>query len=334
MVRGKTQMRRIENNASRQVTFSKRRNGLLKKAFELSVLCDVEVALMIFSPTGRLYEFATAGLVNEESTYWLARPSSQLATVQWLHKPLAAHQDQSSRSQPFLQAIPIPQDLIHSSSTPTSDFSPPVWDCAQLELLQKHLAGLIHLVRIKPSLANISVPPSNAWSDLFPPLKPPDPTLPISNPLSNLSVDQLAQLLSLQPTSLVQVNHLAANRNWLDLFPDSKPISPSNYPLSSLVDGQLTMKIPSSMVEPSRNSFSNAAIGRILGKRPTVEWLTHHANFTWNLSKPCLISLTNKGHFLFRFSSKVDKDLAISGSPYSLLNRKLHLLPWSRGQDL
>lgn len=61
MVRGKTQMRRIENTTSRQVTFSKRRNGLLKKAFELSVLCDVEVALIVFSPTGKLYEFSNAG---------------------------------------------------------------------------------------------------------------------------------------------------------------------------------------------------------------------------------------------------------------------------------
>ncbi|KAG6468649.1 hypothetical protein ZIOFF_073338 [Zingiber officinale] len=42
MVRGKMQMRRIENLANRQVTFSKHRRGLLKKAFELSVLCDVE----------------------------------------------------------------------------------------------------------------------------------------------------------------------------------------------------------------------------------------------------------------------------------------------------
>ncbi|KAL8150494.1 hypothetical protein V2J09_020302 [Rumex salicifolius] len=46
MVRGKMQMKRIEKDSSRQVTFSKRRNGLLKKAFELSVLCDAEVALM------------------------------------------------------------------------------------------------------------------------------------------------------------------------------------------------------------------------------------------------------------------------------------------------
>ncbi|XP_022964204.1 MADS-box protein SOC1 isoform X2 [Cucurbita moschata] len=62
MVRGKTQMRLIENATSRQVTFSKRRNGLMKKAFELSVLCDAEVALIIFSPRGKLYEFANSSM--------------------------------------------------------------------------------------------------------------------------------------------------------------------------------------------------------------------------------------------------------------------------------
>ncbi|KAL2924538.1 Agamous-like MADS-box protein AGL14 [Bienertia sinuspersici] len=43
-------MRRIKNDSSRQVTFLKRRNGLLKKAFQLSVLDDAEVTLMVFSP--------------------------------------------------------------------------------------------------------------------------------------------------------------------------------------------------------------------------------------------------------------------------------------------
>ncbi|XP_065864799.1 MADS-box protein SOC1 [Euphorbia lathyris] len=62
MVRGKTQMRRIENATSRQVTFSKRRNGLLKKAYELSVLCDAEVSLIVFSPRGKLYEFASSDM--------------------------------------------------------------------------------------------------------------------------------------------------------------------------------------------------------------------------------------------------------------------------------
>ncbi|XP_022738749.1 agamous-like MADS-box protein AGL19 [Durio zibethinus] len=62
MVRGKTQMKRIENASNRQVTFSKRRNGLLKKAFELSVLCDAEVALIIFSTRGKLYEFSSSSM--------------------------------------------------------------------------------------------------------------------------------------------------------------------------------------------------------------------------------------------------------------------------------
>ena len=56
-------MKRIENATSRQVTFSKRRNGLLKKAFELSVLCDAEVSLIIFSPKAKLYEFASSKYV-------------------------------------------------------------------------------------------------------------------------------------------------------------------------------------------------------------------------------------------------------------------------------
>ncbi|RWW87422.1 hypothetical protein BHE74_00003766 [Ensete ventricosum] len=59
MGRGRVELKRIENKINRQVTFSKRRNGLLKKAYELSVLCDAEVALIIFSSRGKLYEFGS-----------------------------------------------------------------------------------------------------------------------------------------------------------------------------------------------------------------------------------------------------------------------------------
>ncbi|KAM3360866.1 agamous-like MADS-box protein AGL12 isoform X1 [Capsicum galapagoense] len=61
MARGKVQMKRIENPVHRQVTFCKRRAGLLKKAKELSVLCDAEIGLFIFSAHGKLYELATKG---------------------------------------------------------------------------------------------------------------------------------------------------------------------------------------------------------------------------------------------------------------------------------
>ncbi|KAK0586193.1 hypothetical protein LWI29_002523 [Acer saccharum] len=59
MGRGRVQLKRIENKINRQVTFSKRRSGLLKKANEISVLCDAEVALIVFSTKGKLFEYAT-----------------------------------------------------------------------------------------------------------------------------------------------------------------------------------------------------------------------------------------------------------------------------------
>jgi hypothetical protein len=42
------------------VTFSKRRRGLFKKAEELSILCDAEVGLVVFSATGKLFHFASS----------------------------------------------------------------------------------------------------------------------------------------------------------------------------------------------------------------------------------------------------------------------------------
>ncbi|GAB4840141.1 Mismatch-binding protein cmb1 [Ancistrocladus abbreviatus] len=65
MGRGRVELKRIENKINRQVTFAKRRNGLLKKAYELSVLCDAEVALIIFSNRGKLYEFSSTSSMQK-----------------------------------------------------------------------------------------------------------------------------------------------------------------------------------------------------------------------------------------------------------------------------
>ncbi|KAI3467728.1 hypothetical protein Pfo_024391 [Paulownia fortunei] len=59
MGRRKLEIKRIEDNSARLVSFSKRRNGLLKKAKELSVLCDVDVAAIIFSSRGKLYQYCS-----------------------------------------------------------------------------------------------------------------------------------------------------------------------------------------------------------------------------------------------------------------------------------
>ncbi|XVE66612.1 hypothetical protein DITRI_Ditri08aG0092400 [Diplodiscus trichospermus] len=59
MTRQKIQIKKIDNTAARQVTFSKRRRGLFKKAHELSTLCDAEIALVVFSATGKLFEYSS-----------------------------------------------------------------------------------------------------------------------------------------------------------------------------------------------------------------------------------------------------------------------------------
>ncbi|KAE8711781.1 MADS-box protein FBP24 [Hibiscus syriacus] len=59
MGRGKITIKRIENQTTRQVTFSKRRAGLLKKTHELSVLCDAQIGLIIFSATGKMCQYCS-----------------------------------------------------------------------------------------------------------------------------------------------------------------------------------------------------------------------------------------------------------------------------------
>ncbi|KAH7654643.1 MADS box transcription factor domain-containing protein [Dioscorea alata] len=62
MAREKIKIRKIDNATARQVTFSKRRRGLFKKAQELAILCDVDVGLIIFSPSGKLFEYASSSM--------------------------------------------------------------------------------------------------------------------------------------------------------------------------------------------------------------------------------------------------------------------------------
>lgn len=69
MGRGKIDIKRIENASSRQVTFSKRRVGLVKKAQELSILCDADIGLIIFSSSGKLFEFSSSSMQNVVKRY-------------------------------------------------------------------------------------------------------------------------------------------------------------------------------------------------------------------------------------------------------------------------
>ena len=62
MGRKKINITRINDERTRQVTFTKRKFGLMKKAYELSVLCGCEIALMIFNSNDRLFQYASSDM--------------------------------------------------------------------------------------------------------------------------------------------------------------------------------------------------------------------------------------------------------------------------------
>ncbi|PWA61371.1 MADS-box protein JOINTLESS [Artemisia annua] len=90
MAREKIQIKKIDNATARQVTFSKRRRGLFKKAEELSVLCDADVALIIFSSTGKLFHYSSSSMkeilerrsLHSKNLEKLDQPSLELQLVE------------------------------------------------------------------------------------------------------------------------------------------------------------------------------------------------------------------------------------------------------------
>ncbi|KAJ9153203.1 hypothetical protein P3X46_026668 [Hevea brasiliensis] len=57
MGRRKIEMKMVKDSNSRQVTFSKRRSGIFKKAHELATLCAAQIAIVVFSPGGKPFSF-------------------------------------------------------------------------------------------------------------------------------------------------------------------------------------------------------------------------------------------------------------------------------------
>ncbi|XP_057456933.1 agamous-like MADS-box protein AGL15 [Lotus japonicus] len=124
MGRGKIEIKKIENANSRQVTFSKRRTGLLKKAKELAILCDAEVAVIIFSNTGKMFEFSSSGMKHTLSRYNKCKDSSEAEVVEPKTEELCLTEKEDSKM------VDILQDEIAKLET------------KQLRLLGKDLTGL------------------------------------------------------------------------------------------------------------------------------------------------------------------------------------------------
>ncbi|XP_073149078.1 agamous-like MADS-box protein AGL104 [Henckelia pumila] len=76
----KIDMKKIQDVTKCQVTFSKRRSSLIKKANEIAVCCDVDVAFVAFSPSGRISKFCSQRRIEDVLRRYIDLPTERRLT--------------------------------------------------------------------------------------------------------------------------------------------------------------------------------------------------------------------------------------------------------------
>ncbi|KAF8398874.1 hypothetical protein HHK36_014738 [Tetracentron sinense] len=100
MGRKKIEIKRIDHQDYRQVTFSKRRTGLFKKASELCILCGADVAAIVFSPAGKVFSFGHPCVDSVIDRYLARNSSPDVSTyplVTTSHRGAGIHHDQANQ---------------------------------------------------------------------------------------------------------------------------------------------------------------------------------------------------------------------------------------------
>ncbi|GKU92531.1 hypothetical protein SLEP1_g6244 [Rubroshorea leprosula] len=72
--RQKIEMKKIENEDDKLITFSKRRTGIYKKASELVTLCGAEIGFVVFSPAGKPFSFGHPSIESIVNKYLNENP--------------------------------------------------------------------------------------------------------------------------------------------------------------------------------------------------------------------------------------------------------------------
>ncbi|KAG6786244.1 hypothetical protein POTOM_007841 [Populus tomentosa] len=153
MGRVKLEIKRIENNTNRQVTFSKRRNGLIKKAYELSVLCDIDIALIMFSPSGRLSHFSGKKRIEDVLARLVNLPDQERQLAIVFPEQGQHHRDIQNKEYVFrtLQQLRNESDIALQLSNPTAINS-------EVEELQHEIARLLQRLQLAEEQIRIYEP--------------------------------------------------------------------------------------------------------------------------------------------------------------------------------
>ncbi|OMO67022.1 Transcription factor, MADS-box [Corchorus capsularis] len=149
--RTKQKLERLENMKARQAKYSKRKRGIVKKVKEIAVLCDVDVALLLISPTekptvvvGKDKDLSTViermsrmRLEEREDRCWkkcMENPTtSSSRLIQETHpkSKIPLHEDQLSE---LKETIAKKNKILSDWRNPTN-----IEDLAQLNIMEEHI---------------------------------------------------------------------------------------------------------------------------------------------------------------------------------------------------
>ncbi|XP_038003543.1 myocyte-specific enhancer factor 2A isoform X6 [Motacilla alba alba] len=230
MGRKKIQITRIMDERNRQVTFTKRKFGLMKKAYELSVLCDCEIALIIFNSSNKLFQYASTDMdkvllkYTEYNEPHESRTNSDI--VETLRKK-GLNGCESPDADDYFEHSPLSEDRF-SKLNEDSDF-----------IFKRGPPGLP-----APNFSmSVTVPVSNPN------------TLTYSNPGSSLVSPSLAASSSLTDTTMLSPPQSALHRN-------VSPGAPQRPPSAGNAGGMLgttDLSVPNGAgTSPVGNGFVNS----------------------------------------------------------------------------
>ncbi|GMM37760.1 transcription factor [Saccharomycopsis crataegensis] len=115
--RRKIEIRFIQDKSRRHITFSKRKAGIMKKAYELSVLTGTQVLLLVVSETGLVYTFTTPKLQP-----LVTKPEGKNLIQACLNAPEegAEEAEEEPAPQPAQTQQPTPQPVVTQPQVPVS----------------------------------------------------------------------------------------------------------------------------------------------------------------------------------------------------------------------
>ncbi|KFU87882.1 Myocyte-specific enhancer factor 2A, partial [Chaetura pelagica] len=231
MGRKKIQITRIMDERNRQVTFTKRKFGLMKKAYELSVLCDCEIALIIFNSSNKLFQYASTDMdkvllkYTEYNEPHESRTNSDI--VETLRKK-GLNGCESPDADDYFEHSPLSEDRF-SKLNEDSDF-----------IFKRGPPGL---------------PAQNFSMSVTVPVSNPN-TLTYSNPGSSLVSPSLAASSSLTDTTMLSPPQTTLHRNVSPGAPPQRPPSTGN---AGGMLGTTDLTVPNGAgTSPVGNGFVNS----------------------------------------------------------------------------